>query len=213
MKSKILLRRKYLLSILVGLIIFSTHLFYFIPKNEKDINLIQLTGKVAHLPEVGVISPSATEVTTDNSFLLRSLKIPSVGINTFVEYVGLTPEGSMDTPKILENVGLFELGTQPGEIGSAVIDGHYGWKNGKPAAFDNLHKLQNGDKIYFSNKQGVVTTFVVHKIKSYNSKADASEIFNSDDNKAHLNLITCEGVWSKEEKSYSDRLVIFSDKE
>jgi len=35
----------------------------------------------------------------------------------------------------------------------------------------------------------------------------------SSDAKAHLNLITCEGVWDKVSKSYSKRLVVFTDRE
>lgn len=194
---------------LVGLIIFLTHLFYFIPKNERDNSFIGFTEKGVQLPEAGVISP----LTTDNPFLFMHLKIPSIRVNAFVEYVGFTPEGSMDTPKILENVGLFELGTQPGEIGSAVIDGHYGWKNGKPSVFDNLHKLQKGDKLYIENNNGKIISFIVRDIKVYNANADATDIFNSNDDKSHLNLITCDGVWNKLTKSYSNRLVVFADKE
>jgi len=35
----------------------------------------------------------------------------------------------------------------------------------------------------------------------------------SNDGKAHLNLITCAGVWDEVEKSHSSRLVVFADME
>ncbi|PIZ82226.1 MAG: class F sortase, partial [Parcubacteria group bacterium CG_4_10_14_0_2_um_filter_41_6] len=42
---------------------------------------------------------------------------------------------------------------------------------------------------------------------------DVPEVFNSSDGKAHLNLITCTGVWNKEDNAFSERLVVFTDKE
>jgi len=66
------------------------------------------------------------------------LKIPKINVDSAFEYVGLTPQGAMDVPKGPAEVGWFKLGTRPGEIGSAVVAGHSGWKNGIPAVFDNL---------------------------------------------------------------------------
>lgn len=119
----------------------------------------------------------------------------------------------MDIPKNIKNVAWFENGPRPGEIGNAVIDGHFGWKNNIPAVFDNLYKISIGDKIYIEDDEGVTSTFVVREIKSYSENDYAGEIFNSNDGKAHLNLITCEGIWNKTQKSYSKRLVVFADKE
>ena len=141
------------------------------------------------------------------------LKIPRINVNATVEYVGLTSDGAMDVPKGPSNAAWFDLGPRPGENGSAVIDGHSGWKNGIPAVFDNLYKLQRGDKIYVQNEKGATITFVVREIRSYNPNADAGDVFNSSDGKAHLNLITCGGVWNAIKKTHSERLVVFTDKE
>ncbi len=43
-----------------------------------------------------------------------------------------------------------------------------------------------------------------------NHAADATDIFTSVDNLAHL--ITCSGTWNTAEQQYNDRLVIFADK-
>jgi DTW domain-containing protein YfiP len=53
---------------------------------------------------------------------------------------------------------------------------------------------------------------VVNKLKIYKQNENAPEVFNSSDDKAHLNLITCDGTWDKAQKIYSDRLVVFADK-
>ena len=141
------------------------------------------------------------------------LRIPKIGVDAAFEYVGLTPDGAVGVPSGPASVAWFNLGPRPGEKGSAVIDGHYGWKNGIPAAFDNLYKLQKGDELYIEDEKGAVTTFVVRELRTYGENEDASGVFGSSDGKAHLNLITCEGVWSAAKKSYSDRLVVFTDKE
>jgi sortase A len=145
--------------------------------------------------------------------LPMSIKIPSIRIDAAIEKVALTADGAMDVPKEPADAAWFDLGPRPGEKGSAVIVGHYGWKNGIQAVFDNLYKLQKGDKLYVEDEKGVITAFVVRELRTYGEKEDASDVFVSSDGASHLNLITCEGVWNKTQKSYSNRLVVFTDRE
>ena len=140
-------------------------------------------------------------------------KIPVLNIDSSVEYVGVAQDGSMDVPKGPADAAWFYLGTRPGDIGSAVIAGHSGWKNGIPAVFDNLYKLQKGDRVDIIDEKGNIITFIVRESRKYDPKADASKVFVSNDGKAHLNLITCTGFWNKILKSRSDRLVVFTDRE
>lgn len=141
------------------------------------------------------------------------LKIPKIDVDAPIEYVALTVAGDMDVPKGPANAAWFALGPRPGEIGSSVIGGHFGWRNNIPAIFDNLSKLVIGDRVHVETKPGETITFVVRGSRSYNPDQNTSDVFFSDDNKAHLNLITCKGSWSKIDSSYSDRLVVFADKE
>ena len=141
------------------------------------------------------------------------LKISRIDVDAVVKYVGITSQGAMDVPESPADVAWFNLGPRPGEVGSAVISGHYGWKNNMPAVFDGLHKLQKGDKLYIEDEKGATATFVVRELRRYSDEEEAPSVFRSSDGKAHLNLITCEGVWNKTKKSYSNRLVVFIDKE
>lgn len=141
------------------------------------------------------------------------LIISKININVPIENVGQDSNGIMEIPKDTQDVGWFELGKKPGEIGSAVIAGHYGLYKGVPTIFNELHELEKGDEISVEDKSGNMTTFIVKESKKYNPIADTTEIFSSDDEKAHLNLITCDGAWNKDSKSFDQRLVIFSDKE
>ena len=141
------------------------------------------------------------------------LEIPKINIDATIGYVGLTSNGEMGVPVGPTSTVWFDLGPRPGENGSAVIAGHDGWKDGTPAVFDDLYKLQIGDKVYVTNGQGMVAIFVVRGIQTYDQNGDASDVFNSNDDKAHLNLITCAGTWNATQKSYSNRLVVFTDME
>jgi LPXTG-site transpeptidase (sortase) family protein len=141
------------------------------------------------------------------------LEIPKIGVNALFEHLGLTSQGVADTPKGPANVAWFNLGPRPGEKGSAVVTGHFGWWNKTPAVFDNLNKLTKGDRIYVIDNKGATTTFMVRDIQTYNESEEAFGVFNSIDNKSHLNLITCQGTWNSSQMRYSDRLVVFADKE
>lgn len=140
------------------------------------------------------------------------LFIPKINVEATVLSLGLTPTGVMDVPTTPDDVAWFEQGPRPGERGSAVISGHFGWKNGQAAVFDDLYRLSEGDKIFLEDAAGVRRTFAVRELRKLKEHDDASTVFSSSDGGTHLNLITCSGVWNKNKKSYSDRLVVFTDK-
>lgn len=139
------------------------------------------------------------------------LKIPSIGVDSAIEDALITPDGRMDVPAGSINVAWFSLGPHPGNIGSAVIGGHFGINNGVKFVFYDLDKLQAGDKIYIENDKGDTLVFQVRSIKLFDRNADATTVFTSDDGLAHLNLITCEGLWNRVNDSYPERRVVFTD--
>ena len=141
------------------------------------------------------------------------LRIPIIKVDAIINYVGLTSDGAMNIAKDPDKVAWYEFGPRPGENGSAVIAGHYGWTGNKGSVFNDLHTLKKGDEVSVIDVKGNGIIFVVRESRKYDPEADATIVFKSNDGKAHLNLITCEGVWIEAQKTYSDRLVIFSDKE
>lgn len=141
------------------------------------------------------------------------LKIPAIGVDSAIEDAYITPDGRMDVPAGTINVAWFALGPHPGKEGSAVIGGHYGFyeANKGPTVFYNLDKLKIGDKVYIEDDRGETLAFVVRKIELFDRNADATTVFTSSDGLAHLNLITCEGVWNQINDTYPDRRVVFTD--
>ena len=141
------------------------------------------------------------------------LKIPSIAVDAEVERVALASDGSMEAPAQPLDTAWYSLGPRPGEIGSATIAGHVDWKYGATAVFANLRKLKPGDTITVQDDKGTNISFVVRFSRNYDAAADATEVFFSDDGKAHLNLSTCSGAWNKKTKQYDHRLVVFADRE
>ena len=205
MKTKILSRRTLLRVIVVEIVISVVLVLisYSIPKKSAD--------SPPATPAENVVIPPIQE---QPSFGLPvRLKIPEINVDAIIEYVGLKANGEMDVPKSPDNVAWFNLGARPGNIGSAVIAGHYGiLKNGEGSIFDNLKKLNKGDQLYIEDDKGATITFAVRENRSYDADADASDVFSSNDGKSHLNLVTCQG-WDKVSESYTKRLVVFTDKE
>jgi sortase A len=142
-----------------------------------------------------------------------NLEISKIKVSAIFEPLGINSSGEMDAPKSPSSVGWYNLGPLPGDVGSSVVAGHSGWKGGAPAVFDDLYKLKKGDKLYVKNAKGDGLTFIVKNIKTYNPNDDAFDVFNSSDNIAHLNLVTCSGVWDTITKSHTKRLVVFTDRE
>lgn len=139
------------------------------------------------------------------------LRIPSIKVNSKIEYVGMTPSGTMDVPKKDLNVGWYSPGTRPGELGSAVIAGHYSWRNhAEGGVFNNLGKLRKGDILYIDDAQGKTMSFVVRENRIFKFDADARQVFSSSDG-IRLNLITCAGWWDSSKHSSTTRRVVFAE--
>ena len=138
------------------------------------------------------------------------LVIPKIGLDAAVEKVGLTSRRDMASPSRPETVGWYKYGPRPGNKGSAVIDGHSGYADGREAAFDDLPKLKVGDKLYVKDARGKRITFIVRKMKLYARNASARGVFAS--TKARrLNLITCTGSFDEAAGTHSKRLVVFAE--
>ncbi len=136
--------------------------------------------------------------------------IPKINVNAVVEEVGITFKGNMSTPKKFADTGWYKYGTVPGELGSAVIDGHVDNGLGIPAVFINLKKLVPGDIVYVQAKNGRKLKFKVFDIQNYYYKDVPLEILFNRNGDRYLNLITCDGNWIPAEKTDDHRIVVYT---
>lgn len=140
------------------------------------------------------------------------LVIPSIGVNAFVESVGILNNGDLATPahSPWEDVGWFVAGPQPGEPGSAVIDGHLDRPGGYPAVFWNLRNMQFGATVMVITANGKTLSFRVTRVAFYSPQvAPIQEIFGNASG-TYLNLITCAGDWIPSQHQTTLRLVVYT---
>ena len=144
------------------------------------------------------------------SSLPARLIIPSLHIDATVQRVGLRADNSMGVPNNFTDVAWYKYGTIPGQVGSAVIDGHVDNGLALAGVFKHLVDLKLGDDVYVQQADGSKIHFVVDDIVSYPYKdVQTDYIFNRSD-AARLNLITCEGTWVPTGRTYDERLVVFT---
>ena len=154
-----------------------------------------------------------TEEVTENIGNPVRIVIPSISVDAAIQNVALTKFGAMDLAKDPLETSWYELGALPGTIGSAVIAGHVNWYNHEKAVFENLHDISPGDSIHIIDDTNTTISFIVREVQSFSATANAESVFLSDDGKSHLNLITCEGVWNGKSEQFTNRFVVFADRQ
>ncbi|HVV39349.1 MAG TPA: class F sortase [Candidatus Paceibacterota bacterium] len=171
--------------------------------------------EVAASPTVWGDAASATATSTTGSYVLRDsgmrLRIPAIALDARVQSVGVSKSGNMAVPTNYTDVGWYRGGTKPGDIGSAVINGHVDNGFGLPAVFRHLTDLSVGSDIFIETAGGKELHFVVTDIETYAaSDVPLDELFNRSDT-ARLNLITCAGEWLPDRQAYDHRTVVYSE--
>ena len=178
---------------------------------SSAVSKAELPGTHAHRSKTPIPSIPATRLGNKVVYPMRQA-IPAIGINTFVESISVRPGGDLATPMQdpWEDVGWYDLGTHPGERGSAVIDGHLDRPGGYPAVFWRLRNVQVGDEVQVKNNAGNMLHFRVTRVAYYApDQAPLQDIFGNLGG-SYLNLITCAGDWIPGQHQTTLRLVVYT---
>ncbi|WP_322779249.1 class F sortase [Frankia sp. Cas4] len=137
------------------------------------------------------------------------LRIPVLATAAAVGSVGLEPDGTLQVPTAWGDIGWYEYGPRPGEVGAAVLVGHYDSTTG-PAVFYQLDKIKKSDMIDVSLADGTVAHFAVDRIQEV-SKATfpVAEVYGKVD-RPELRLITCGGDFDRKTHHYVDNMIVFA---
>jgi len=178
----------------------------------NTVGALSLDAALTHAKKVQtVVLTVQEEISKVLGIVPARLVVPSIGVDTEVEEVGLREDGFMDIPTSVDTVGWFALGYHPGQLGSAVLAGHLDTQTGDPAIFWNLRKMNIGDLVYIDDADGNRQTFKVVRTGSYPPmEAPMMDIFGPA-NKPKLALITCNGEWEDDLASYDQRLVVYTE--
>ncbi len=170
------------------------------------------TGALWYAPDTEVPAPEREQMQQnalpeDQPVRLR---IPKIGIDAFVQQVGVNAKGNMAAPSNFTDVGWYKYGAVPGFTGSAVITGHVDNALGMPGIFTDLDEIEVGDEFFVENKNGTELHFRVVEIQKYPYTHVPLKVLFSRNDMPRLNLITCSGRWLQGERSYDERLVVYA---
>jgi sortase (surface protein transpeptidase) len=135
------------------------------------------------------------------------LAVPSIGVDTGLESLGLMRDGTLEAPHEWGVAGWYADGVRPGDPGPAVIAGHVDSVNG-PAVFYRLRDLRLGARVTVYTRDGQQLRFVVDDVRSYpKTKFPTSAVYGPTP-LPELRLITCTGDFDWTAHSYLDNLVV-----
>ena len=120
------------------------------------VHLLIAPARPPESPLAGRGTAAEAEAAVSKGIYVRPARliIPKIGLNAAIEDVGLTADDAMAAPSGPDTVGWYELGPRPGNKGSAVMDGHSGYADGRAAAFDELPQLGKGDRLFVEDASG-----------------------------------------------------------
>lgn len=158
-------------------------------------------------PSSAIVVPEA-QAGSSTVLVPARIKVPSLGINASVEEVGQRADGAMGTPADFMNVGWWAQGSKPGEEGNAVFAGHVNNALTLPGVFAHLGQINKGDYVTVSDAEGRTLVYEVSEVTLYDAdQAPLRKIF-ANKGPSQLVLITCEGEWLEDARSFDKRLVV-----
>ena len=170
-----------------------------------------------HAPQPAAGAAGALGPATANGPSLRrslpvSVDIPVIGVHSKLLHLGVNADGSIEVPSVATSASKaawYKYSATPGQIGSAVIEGHVDSYHG-PAVFFRLGALRPGDHIDVTLADGITAIFRVTGVREYaKSKFPARIIYGATDYAA-LRLITCGGAFDYATGHYRSSTVVFA---
>ncbi|NUR79305.1 MAG: class F sortase [Dermatophilaceae bacterium] len=139
-----------------------------------------------------------------------ALEIPSIGVRsrTFVA-LSIQRDGTISVPGTAQEIGLYDGGPTPGQVGPAVIAAHVDTPSGVPGIFYRLGAVKAGDVVKISRRDGSHLTFTVDKVAAYEkSRFPTDLVYRSDFRRAEIRLVTCGGP-TDSRNEYRDNVIVF----
>ena len=137
----------------------------------------------------------------------RTIAIPSIGVDAGIIELGTLPDGSMETPENIAEVGWYRYGAAPGEKGAAVLAAHVDGRNG-PGAFFALRDLAPGAIVRVTSDDGRTRNYTVQRAVSFpKTEFPTAAVFGPESSEV-LRLVTCGGAFDRATGHYRENLVV-----
>ena len=165
------------------------------------------TAPVEAAPVTAGPAPAAAPM--PRSVPLR-LQIPSIGVDTALEPLGLLADGTLQLPTQGFPAGWYTGAPTPGERGPAVLAGHVDW-GGRAGVFSRLRAVAVGDRVSVTRQDGTVAVFRVTLVRQIAKNTfPTDEVYGNLDHSG-LRLITCGGAFDRSSHHYVDNVLVFAD--
>jgi len=137
-----------------------------------------------------------------------SIDIPSIGVHTTLQQLGLDSDGALEPPTDLTEAGWYTGSPVPGQAGPSVIAGHVDSFQG-PAVFFELKQLKPGDTVTVGLSSGRQAVFSVMLVQEYPKDAfPTADVYGARPD-PELRLITCGGGFTA--GHYLDNIVVYAN--
>ena len=135
------------------------------------------------------------------------MRIPSIGVDSGLQRLGLGPGGVLQPPSRWQVAGWYADGVRPGDTGPAVIAGHVDSVSG-PAVFYRLRDLRPGAAVLVTRSDGSSVRFTVAATARYPKSRFPTDAVYGPSPVPTLRLVTCIGDFDVSRRSYVDNLVV-----
>ena len=187
------------------------HSAFYAPEEEvTPAPRVSLTSRAHLLKPTKRVLSSFIEKTRSVDAPPERIIIASIGVNAYVQKVGINRKGDMGIPNNFSDAGWYKYGPLAGNTGSAVIAGHVDNALALDGVFKHVGELTPGAKIKIVTEKGQVVRFVVYDVQTYLYDNVPNELVFKKDDDAYLNLVTCGGKWIEESHSYDRRIVVYA---
>lgn len=148
------------------------------------------------------------------------IDIPKIDAHSSLIPTGLNPDQSLAAPDVkhpqqasyycvVDPQKICSSGVIPGQPGPAVILGHIDGAKQKGIFYD-LGKLQIGDTITITLKDGTILTFQVYRILQRSKTVFPTQVVYQPTSIPEIRAITCTGAWVGGAVGYGDDLIVFA---
>lgn len=169
----------------------------------------------AHVATTAPTSPAPSSAAVPAEPMTASapvrVRVPSADVDTGpVLKLGLAADGTVEVPSVgqADRIGWYTKGVTPGELGPAVLIGHFDTAEG-PAVLKNVSRIRPHDRITVSRADGSDAVFAVRALEQVDKDSFPTDKVYGETTRPELRLITCGG--ELENGHRPDNIIVYAD--
>jgi hypothetical protein len=183
------------------------------PMKERSVG--ESTSAPPTAQPLGGGSANETEPTLPRSKPL-TLDIPSIGVHSAMQTVGLAADGALEVPAPgphYNEAAWYRHSPTPGSLGPAIVLGHVDSAVDGPSVFFRLGELRPGDRVSVTRADDSTAIFIVDEVHRYAKDNFPTQLVYGDIDHAGLRILTCGGAFDDSTGHYLDNVVVFASLE